>query len=83
MNEFERRFWTILKDQFAQRFVNDPKYAVVAEKNLPGDYAFKFMTALKNGTADKDGAAVKSTCKALGIKCTYKAIAAYLATGSK
>lgn len=83
MNEHEYRFWTILKDQFEQLFKNDPKYARVAEKNLPGDYAGKFIAGLKDGTADKEGSAVKNTCKALGLKHTYKAIRAYLIDGTK
>lgn len=40
--------------------------------------AKKIVQGLANGTANKDGKAIKATCKALGINYTYKAIEEYL-----
>jgi hypothetical protein len=81
MNDTQYRFFVVLKDQFEYLFKNDPRYRVVAEKNLPSDYAGKFIQGLADGTADKDGTAIKNTCKALGLKCTYKAIQEYFNKG--
>ncbi len=38
----------------------------------------KMKAAFKEGTYNKDGRAIKATCKALGIKYTYTAINAYI-----
>ena len=78
MNESEYRFWIILKSQIEYLFANDPRYAIVREKNLPSDFAKKLMDGLLDYSADNRGQAVVNTCKALGIKPTYKAIKQFL-----
>ncbi len=55
-----------------------PAYAAAAKKHTPESLAAVMTNGLLTGSADKDGAGVKAVCKALGIKCTYKAIEAFL-----
>lgn len=71
-------FQTVLSDQYRQLF-ETPAYAVVAAKTSPEALAAKMLAGLADGSADKSGEGVVRACKALGIKHTYKAIAAYLA----
>ncbi len=59
-----------------------------AVTKYPSEYAFglekvpqvvdNMTVAFKNATYNKDGRAIKTTCKILGIKHTYKDINAYL-----
>lgn len=42
----------------------------------------QMLAAWRRGSASNTGPAIKATCKALGIKTTYKAIRAYLETGT-
>ena len=62
----------------------------VAVRDHPKDYKFmgsftvdqvadKMVEAFKAGTYNKDGRAIKATCKTLGIKHTYRDINAYFA----
>lgn len=44
--------------------------------------AARMGEAFKRGSYNKDGRAIKATCKALGIPYTYKAINAYV-TGAR
>ena len=44
-----------------------------------GEVADKMVAAIRRGDFNKDGSAIKATCKELGIKHTYKAIAEFLA----
>lgn len=52
------------------------------EKYLPGldpdTVAAKMNAAFFRGSANKDSKSVKRTCRELGIRHTYKAIAAYI-----
>lgn len=77
------KFHTVLTDQYKQLFETDPEYKYAAERNLPMDLARKMMNSLAEGTGNKDGKGIVRTCKALGIKHTYKAIQQYLNEGSK
>jgi len=61
-------------------FFNDPEYATVKAKMSPAELARKMTNALACGSASKDGAIVKRTCKELKIPYTYKAIYAFLNT---
>ena len=72
------RFFIVLKSQYTHRFETDPAFAHVASRTTPEDLARKMTCGLAAGSANKDGAAVKATCAALGIKHTYKAIREFL-----
>ena len=78
MTDTEYRFWIILTNQLEYLFDNDTRYAIVREKNLPSDFAKKIIDGLLDYTADNRGQAVVNTCKALGIKPTYKAIKQFI-----
>lgn len=70
-----------LERQFT-RLWGTPEYAPAARQWTPGALAVRFTHYFATGAAvSKDGAGVKATCKALGIKHTYKAIAEYLKGG--
>ena len=64
-------------------FQDDPEYSYIRDRQK----AFKDIERLADsmidhlisGSASKDGAALKQTCKLLKIKHTYKAIREYLA----
>lgn len=71
------RFKTILADQYTQLF-ETPDYAMAKRLHTPESMAHKMTIGLHTGSADKDGEGIKRTCKALGIKHTYKAIREYL-----
>ena len=71
------RFVTVLTGQYKELFAR-PEYAGAAQHNTPAELAEKMTAALAAGSGDKTGAGVSRTCRALGIKTTYKAIAAYL-----
>lgn len=45
------------------------------------DVYSRMAEALEKGTYNKDGRALKATCKELGVKHTYKAINEYLRKG--
>jgi hypothetical protein len=79
--EARLKFHTVLTDQYKQLFETEPEYAYVAEINLPMDLARKMMNSLSEGAGNKDGKGIVRTCKALGIKHTYKAIKQYLNEG--
>jgi len=73
-------------DNFIQVYTEQLEKAV---KEYPDEYAFpvanvptvvaKMSVGFKNKTYNKDGRAIKATCKVLGIKYTYTAINEYLA----
>ncbi|MFY4731225.1 hypothetical protein [Nitrospira sp. BLG_2] len=73
-------------DTFVQIYTEELKNAVV---NYPDEYGWpvenvptvaqKMAVAFKNKTYNKDGRAIKATCKRLNIKYTYTAINEYLA----
>ena len=76
--------------KFAEIYAEELEKAVAAN---PEEYRFPkmatresrasfvpvFVAGLATGSSNKDGRAVKATCKRLGIPHTYKAIAAYIA----
>ena len=72
------RFITVYAAQLQHEFDTNPEYARIAKQISAHDLAVKMTEGLMKGSASKDGRAIKSTCKALGIKYTYKAIADYL-----
>ena len=63
------------------KLINDPDYIVVFSKMTPEELAERMMPALVRGSASKDGKGIQRTCKALGIKYTYKAINEFLKEG--
>ena len=72
------QFYETLKAQYVDLFANSPEYAYSASRITPEALARKMTIGLDCGTANKDGEAIKRTCKALGIAHTYKAIRTYL-----
>jgi len=61
-------------------------YGTTQRDNTPearAKFAAHFVPGLASGKSSKDGRAVKATCRRLGIAHTYKAIAAYFATGTE
>jgi hypothetical protein len=74
-------------DVFAAVYREELRKAVVA---FPDEYGFKpakvdtvadrMIVAFARGSFNKDGRAIKATCKRLGIKYTYAAINSYLRT---
>jgi len=71
-------FCATLAGQYRTLFVSDPDYAHVASRLTPEALARKMTLGLDNGTANKDGKAIRNACRFLGIDFTYKAIRAYL-----
>jgi hypothetical protein len=67
-----------LTRQYEALFANDPNYAYAAARTTPAALADKMTAGLATGGANKDGDGIKRTCKTLGIKHTYRAIAAFL-----
>ncbi len=67
------------------------KQLLLAVEKFPKEYGFgpemvsevagRMRRAFCAGTFDKDGRAIKATCKALGIKHTYKAIKEFISEG--
>ena len=73
------RFITVLSDQYAQLYESDPiTYSMAKSKYSPAELAEKMTMSLKARTGSKDGKGIERTCKALGIKYTYKSIEGYL-----
>ena len=71
-------FVNTLARHYAELFVTDSEYAYSAARITPEALAAKMTAALVAGTANKDGAGIKRTCKELGISYTYGAIATYI-----
>lgn len=71
-------FCETVTDQYRTLFASDPDYAHVASHLTPEALARKMTLGLDNGTASKDGKAIRSACRILKIDHTYKAIRAYL-----
>lgn len=72
------KFESALREQYESLFANDPEYAYVTSRMTPSELAAKMTRKLRDGGANKEGKGVKTTCKLLGVRYTYKAIAAYL-----
>ena len=77
MSTARERFRVILAGQYRHLFTT-PEYATAAARYTPEALADKMIAGLLDGTADKGGEGVKTTCKVLGLKHTYKAIRDYL-----
>jgi hypothetical protein len=75
-------FCETLAGQYRTLFASDPDYAHVASQLTPEALARKMTLGLDNGTANKDGKAIRNACRVLGIDYTYKAIREYLALAS-
>jgi hypothetical protein len=76
MSNYEK-FENELRKNFEFLFL-DIRYRYAANHRTPAELAARMTYSLLNGTADKNGKGIKLTCKALGIKNTYKAIQEYL-----
>ena len=73
------------QDKFFTEYYKQLEKAIT---DYPEEYAFpvsqlqtvfdKMRIAIEKGSANKDSRAIKATCKALGIKHTYKAMQEYL-----
>jgi len=74
-------FESTLAGEYVRLFESDPDYAYSAARISPDLLASKMVASLQNGTANKDGKAIKAACKKHNINYTYKAIRSFLATG--
>lgn len=72
------RFYEMLKVEYTKLFKEDPRFARAASMTTPSELARKITIGLDSGNADKSGQGVINTCKALGIRHTYKDIRAFL-----
>lgn len=72
------RFLTEYKSQLARAVVDFPAEYVWPISELEVVYG-RMVAAFDRGSYSKDSRAFKATCKALGIKHTYSAIAGYVA----
>jgi hypothetical protein len=72
------RFIAELTRQYTDLFANDARYAHIASKRSAAELAEDMTAGLIAGSADKEGDGIQRTCKALGIKPTWKAIVAFL-----
>ena len=66
-----------------RRLINEGEadYIPVFMRMTPEELAEKMIPAFIRGSASKDGKGIQRTCKALGIKHTYKAINEFLKEG--
>ena len=79
MNQANRAIFELhLQRAYTDLFANDPEYAYSAARCTPSELAYKMTLALAKNEANKDGQGIKSVCKLLKIKYTYKAIYEYL-----
>jgi len=72
-----QKFQAELTAQYTRLFATT-EYAMVAARYTPESLAEKMTSGLIKGIANKEGRGIENTCKTLGIKYTYKAIAAFL-----
>lgn len=77
MSNFDT-FMQIYTEQLEKAVRNYPTEYTWPVENVP-TVAAKMRVAFMNRTYNKDGRAIKATCKVLGIKYTYTAINEYLA----
>lgn len=71
------RFEAIYRDELEAAVRDHPEEYTWPIERVPS-VAQKMIAAIRNNTYNKDGRAIKATCKRLGVKHTYTAIAAYL-----
>lgn len=76
-------FSRLLEEQYTTLFATDPEYAYSAAHTTPKSLAIKITYGLLQGSANKDGKAIKKACAMIGIKHTYKAMREYLAEVSE
>lgn len=76
-NENQKRFLEIYKTQLALVVQESPQDYAWPIANVSA-VADKMFAGLLRGSANTEGRAMAGTCKALGIKHTYKAINAFL-----
>jgi len=76
MSNFDN-FIKIYTEELEQAVIKYPAEYTWPVANVPS-VVEKMANAFKEGTYNKDGRAVKATCKRLGIKYTYAAINTYL-----
>lgn len=74
----KEQFASTLTSVLHELFATDLRYRMVSRSNTPHSLATKLIAALETGTGNKDGDAVKTTCKTLSIPCTFKAIQSFL-----
>ena len=72
----KENFQNVLAEQYRELFRTHPDYQHMWI--TPEVLAEKMTHGLATGEANKEGEGIKRTCKALGIKQTYKEIRAYL-----
>lgn len=70
-------FGTIYTEELTKAVIQYPKEYTWPVANVP-TVAKKMIESFKAGTYNKDGRAVKATCKRLNIKYTYKDINSYI-----
>jgi hypothetical protein len=78
-----KEFVAVYTEQLERVYGNDAGYmAMLARmpegRNTIEGLAIRMTAGLLSGAANKDGDAIKGTCKQLKIKQTYKAIREYL-----
>jgi hypothetical protein len=79
------RFIAEYTKQLHVEYGKDEGYLAMLARNPPDrphtlpELAVRMTHGLKSGAANKDGNAIKRTCKVLGIKYTYTAIKEFLA----
>lgn len=74
---------------FMQQYENQLQIAV---RDYPGEYTYsaleipavvsRMKAAFQKGSFNKEGRAIKGTCKTLGIPYTYKGISEYIKAGA-
>ncbi len=70
-----------LETVYTELFERDARYLYSRTNTTPKALAEKMTTGLLTGAASKDGQGIKSVCKKLGIKPTYKEIKLFLLAG--
>ncbi len=73
-----QKFETALIEILIHLFAFDPKFALARDRTTPERLARRMTKGLPAQEVSKDGPAVRSVCRQLKIKHTYKAIAEYL-----
>ena len=71
-------FAAFLESEYERQFTSNPEYAYSASKIAPAALARRMTLGLDNGTASKEGAAVREACKHFKIGHTYVAIRKFL-----
>lgn len=71
----------VFKDEYTVQLtaaVRDYPQEYAYNVNTVPDVVRRMMIAIERGSFNKDSRAIKATCRKLGIKPTYKAIAEYM-----